>query len=161
MPYSAIDRQAKVDAALMTRLFVDNLEPKQVAEKFPELRDRVNQLFPDGVIFGDRNAEFYRQLAGKNLGEAWEAFDGHALALWARADYVSNEDDHALITRIVNRSHPGHGTFLALDGIDHGFLKAASPRDSMTRRGQPGEFNPTVLEACRAWVGRTLDPPQG
>jgi uncharacterized protein len=157
MPYSAIDRQAKVDAALMTRLFVDNMEPKQVAEKFPELRDRLQQLFPDGVIFGDRNAAFYRQLAGKNLGEAWETFNGHALALWARSDYVSNEDDHALIARIVNRSHPGHGTFLALDGIDHGFLKAASPLDSMTRRGKPGEFNPAVLEACRAWVDKVKD----
>ena len=152
MPYAAIDRQAKDDAALMTRLFVDNLEPKQVAEQFPELRGRVGQLFPDGLTLGDRSTTFFRQLAGKNLGEAWEAFEGHALAIWGRADYVSNEDDHALIARIVNRAHPGRGTFLPLEGIDHGFLKAASPRESMTRGATPGELNPAVLGACHAWV---------
>jgi uncharacterized protein len=161
MPYSAIDRQAKVDAALMTRLFVDNLDPREVAEKFTELRDRVGQLFPDGETLGGRSAAFYRQLAGKNLGEAWETFGGHALAIWGRADYVSNEDDHALIARIVNKAHPGQGTFLALDGIDHGFLKAASPRESLARRGQPGEFNPAVLRACAAWVEKALDHPRG
>jgi pimeloyl-ACP methyl ester carboxylesterase len=155
-PYAALDRQAKDDAALMTRLFVDNLEPRQVAEKFPELRERLGQLFPDGATLGGRSTAFFRQLAGKNLGEAWESFGGHALAIWGRADYVSNEDDHALIARIVNRAHPGRGTFLPLEGADHGFLKAASPRESMAQRSTPGEFNPAVLDACHTWVEKVM-----
>jgi alpha-beta hydrolase superfamily lysophospholipase/bifunctional DNA-binding transcriptional regulator/antitoxin component of YhaV-PrlF toxin-antitoxin module len=149
--YAEIDRQAKTDAALMARLFVDNLEPKAIAEKYPELRERVEQLFPDGQTFGGRSRAFYGQFAAKNLGEAWEAFDGHALAIWGKADYVSTEDDHALIARIVNRAHPGRGTFLALEGADHGLLRAASKQESLKRR-TPGEVNPAVLEACHSWI---------
>ena len=160
-PAGAVDRQARADATLMTRLYADHLTPKEIAEKYPDLRERVDMIFPDGRTLGGRGLAFFEQLAAKDPGGAWEAFDGHALAIWGRADYVSNEDDHALIARIVNRTHPGRGTFLALEGADHGFLKAATPRESMARGGQPGEFNPAVLEACRAWVEKTLDRPQG
>jgi hypothetical protein len=149
--YADIDRQAKTDATLMTRLFVDNLEPRAVAEKYPDLRERVEQLFPDGRTLGGRSRAFYGQLAAKNLGEAWEAFEGHALAIWGKADYVSTEDDHALIARMVNWVHPGKGTFLALEGADHGFHRASSPSESLGRQ-KPGEFNPAVLEACHAWI---------
>ena len=81
----------------------------------------------------------------------------------ARLTIVSNEDDHALIARIVNRDHPGHGTFLAMDGIDHGFNRAASRRESFDRgqSRQPGEFNPAILEVCRAWVEKTAAQPAG
>lgn len=161
MPAGEVDRQARLDATLMTRLHVDHLTPKEVAEKYSDLRGRVEAIFPDGRTLGGRGLAFFEQLASKNLGGAWEAFEGHALAIWGRADFVSNEDDHALIARIVNRAHPGHGTFLALDGIDHRFFKAASPRESMTRGTKPGEFNPAVLEACRAWVDKALERPRG
>jgi pimeloyl-ACP methyl ester carboxylesterase len=160
-PAGAVDRQARADATLMTRLFADHLTPKEVLEKYPDLRERVEAIFPDGRTLGGRGLAFYEQLAAKDPGEAWEAFDGHVLVLWGRADFVSLEEDHALIARIINRVQPGNGTFLALDGIDHGFKKATSPRQSMTRGGKPGEFNPSVLEACRAWVEKTLDRPRG
>jgi pimeloyl-ACP methyl ester carboxylesterase len=158
--YADIDRQAKTDAALMTRLFVDNLEPKAVAEKYPELRERVEQLFPDGRTLGGRSRTFYGQLAAKNLGEAWETFDGHALAIWGKADYVSTEDDHALIARMVNWVHPGRGTFLALEGADHGLHRAASPQESLGRQ-KPGEVNPAVLEACHAWIEKVNGRREG
>jgi len=103
---------------------------------------------------------FFRQLADKNLGAAWEAFGGHALAIWGKSDFVSNEDDHALIARIVNRDHPGHGTFLVLDGIDHGFDRAASKRESFQRSQsrEPGDFNPAILDVCREWISKTGAP---
>jgi uncharacterized protein len=159
-PAALVDRQARADATLMTRLYVDRLSPKEVAEKYSDLRERVETIFPDGRTLGGRGSAFFHQLAAKDPGGAWEAFEGHALAIWGRADFVSNEDDHALIARIVNRAHLGRGTFLALEGADHGFLKAASPRESMTRGNKPGEFNPAVLEACHAWVEKALDRPE-
>ena len=86
-------------------------------------------------------------------------FAGRARAIWGKAPYVSDEDDHALIARIVNRGHPGHGMFLAMDGIDHGFNRADSRRTSfhLGRSRQPGEFNPAILEVAPAWAGKTDD----
>jgi dienelactone hydrolase len=158
---STIDRNLRLDGALLTYLYSEKLSPKVIAERYPHLRNRLEQSVTEGRYFFDRSLEFYRQLADKNLGAAWESFGGHALAIWGKGDFVSNEDDHALIARIVNREHPGHGTFLALDGIDHGFNRAASRRESFGRSqaSQPGEFNPAILDVCRAWVEKTAALP--
>ena len=158
---STIDRDLRLDAALLVYLFVEKLPPKVIAERYPHLRGRLEQsVTEDGYCF-DRSLTFFRQLADKNLGAAWESFDGHALAIWGQGDFVSNEDDHALIERIVNRDHPGHGTFLALDGIDHGFNRATSRRESFERSqsSQHGAFNPAILEVCRAWIEKTASLP--
>jgi pimeloyl-ACP methyl ester carboxylesterase len=154
---SAIDRDARIDAALLTHLFLEKMAPKDIAARYPHLRERLEQSITEDNYFFDRSLTFFRQLGDKNLGAAWESFGGHALAIWGKADYVSNEDDHALIARIVNRDHPGRGTFLAMDGIDHGLSRAASRRESFERRqsGQPEQFNPAILDVCRAWVDKT------
>jgi pimeloyl-ACP methyl ester carboxylesterase len=160
---STIDRDLRFDAALLTYLYTERMSPKAIAERYPHLRERLSQSVSDGQYFVDRSLTFFRQLADKNLGSAWQSFSGYALAIWGKADFVSNEDDHALIARIVNRSHPAHGTFLAFDGIDHGFNRADSRRESFQRMqlGQPGEFNPAILEVCRAWLEKTAAQPSG
>jgi pimeloyl-ACP methyl ester carboxylesterase len=158
---STIDRSLRLEAALLTYLYSQKLSPKIIAERYPQLRERLQQSVSEDGYFFDRTLTFFQQLAEKNLGAAWGSFGGHALAIWGKADFVSNEDDHALIARIVNRDHPGHGTFLALDSIDHGFNRAASRRESFERgrSRQPGEFNPAILEACRAWIEKTASLP--
>jgi pimeloyl-ACP methyl ester carboxylesterase len=158
---AAIDRDLRAEAALTTYLYADNKSPKEIIERYPHLRERIEQKITEGNYFFDRSLRFYRQLAAKNLGSAWESFGGHALAIWGRADFVSNEDDHALIARIVNQEHPGHGTFLPMNGIDHGFSRAATRLESFGR-GQskrPDEFNPAILDVCRAWVEKTAAVP--
>jgi len=158
---SAIDRDLRVEAALLTYLYAEKLSPKTIAERSPALRERLAQTITDDRYYVDRSLTFFRQLADKNLGAAWEAFNGHVLAVWGKADYVSNEDDHALIARIVNRDHPGHGSFVALDGIDHGFNRAASRRESFERgqKREPGTFNPAIIDACRTWLAKTTNQP--
>jgi hypothetical protein len=95
---------------------------------------------------------YFQQLLTKSIGQAWQRFDGHALALWGKSDFISGEDDHALIARIVNSSHPGHGQFLALDAIDHGFYQSPSREESFKSFRKPDrEFNPAFLDALREW----------
>jgi pimeloyl-ACP methyl ester carboxylesterase len=151
---SMIDSTLRNSAALLTYLYGEKMPPKEIAAKYPRLRELIEQTITDDRYFVDRSLTFFRQLADKNLGGAWESYEGHALAIWGKADYLSNEDDHALIARIVNRDHPGQGTFLAMNGIDHGFYRAASRRESFERRQsqQPAELNPAIIEVCRAWV---------
>ncbi len=158
---AVMDRELRADAALLTYLYAEKLAPKTIAERYPNLRERLEQTVTEDRYFFDRSLVFFSQLADKNLGAAWKAFDGHALAIWGKGDYVSSEDDHALIARIVNRDHPGHGTFLALDGIDHGFERAASRRESfeLGQSRQAGTFNPVFLEVCRTWIEKTSAGP--
>jgi pimeloyl-ACP methyl ester carboxylesterase len=160
---SAIDRDVRAEAALTTYLYAEKKSPKEIIEHYPQLRERIAQSITEDRYFFDRSLTFYRQLAEKNLAAAWESFSGHALAIWGKADYVSNEDDHALIARIVNRDLPHHGTFLAMDGIDHGFNRASSRRASfeLGQSRQPGEFNPAILDVTRAWAEKTATAPAG
>jgi hypothetical protein len=48
-----------------------------------------------------------------------------------------------------------------MDGIDHGFNRAASRRVSFERgqSRQPGEFNPAILDVCRDWVEKVGKKP--
>jgi dienelactone hydrolase len=158
---SMIDSNLRNVAALLTYLYSEKMSPKDIAAKHPQLRDLLGQWVTDDRYFVDRSLTFFGQLADKNLGKAWESYEGHALAIWGKGDFVSNEDDHALIARIVNRDHPGQGTFLAMDGIDHGFYRAASRRESFERgqSQQPGEFNPAIIGVCRNWVEKLSNPP--
>ncbi len=154
---SMIDSTLRNAAALLNYLYGEKMAPREIAAKYPRLRELIDQTVTDDRYFVDRSLTFFRQLADKNLGAAWESYEGHALAIWGKADFLSNEDDHALIARIVNRDHPGQGTFLAMNGIDHGFNRAASRRASFERgqSRQPGEFNPAIIEVCRNWVEKS------
>ena len=78
------------------------------------------------------------------------------LAVWGKAEYVSTEADHHMIADLINRKHPGRGTFRALDGIDHGLHRAASAQDRFkeVNAGVNSEFNPVIIEALRGWIDK-------
>lgn len=113
----------------------------------------------DKYAFG-RSVAFFQQLADKNLGEVWESYHGNVLALWGKSDFVSTEDDHALIARIVNRKRPGDGEFIALDGVDHGFNKAESKRESYENLTKPANLDPIVIEKTREWIEKIMSGRQ-
>lgn len=75
------------------------------------------------------------------------------MAIWGGADFIATEADHPFIVEIVNRARPGRGTYVVLEGSDHGFRKAASTRDSFTRWKSPGgEFNPEIITTPKQWT---------
>jgi uncharacterized protein len=145
-----IDKRMRIEAAYAHHLCVEKMSPRQIAEKFPELKAHVDQVAPDGISYFGRHYTFFQQLAAKELGDAWSRFGGDALAMWGKCDFVSSEGDHALIAEIVNLDHPGHGVFAPIAGADHGFARAESYRDAR-QRSSPPEFNTAVLETLRAW----------
>ena len=130
----------------------------------------------DDVYVGDRHYKFHHQLADKNLTETWTKVAGgrlsvggkqpaepahpRVLALWGTSDWLVDRASNVWIAEVVNRTKPGHGTFVALDGIDHFFFRAASVEESYKLwkpvKGTPaGEFNPVILETLRKWLDET------
>ena len=65
---SAIDRDLRAEAALATYLYAEKKSPKEIIERYPHLRDRIEQNITEDRYFFDRSLTFYRQLADKNLG---------------------------------------------------------------------------------------------
>ena len=103
-------------------------------------------------ILGDlgRTTAFWQQLNRLDIPALWTAYTGKALAAWGKADYISVREEHQHIAELVNRAHPGNGTFLELDGCDHGMHTVASMQ--MAAQGQAAGYNPAVSEAIGKWL---------
>jgi dienelactone hydrolase len=153
-----VDDALHVEAAVLHHLFTEKLAPSAIAEKHPELASRLSDITSEDKYYVDRSIEFFRQLNEKSLGDAWQRFNGHALAIWGQADFVSAEDDHALIARIVNKEHPGRARFVSLEGIDHGFARAGSAEEAIRQGPGPSPFNPKIIEVLREWAVDVAKP---
>jgi pimeloyl-ACP methyl ester carboxylesterase len=157
--FAEIERNLRLDAAI-DHYLAEGLSPSAIAMGHPELKDRVADWYSDGTHHADTHHEYFRQLARKNLAEAWERYGGHALTVWGKSDFISGEEDHTLIARIVNRDHPGRGTFLTLEGIDHAFCRAASQEESFRDFRKPDRpLNPAFFDALRDWAVRVCAVP--
>ena len=100
-----------------------------------------------------RTTAFWQQLYRLDIPALWSAYPGKALAVWGAADYISVREEHRHIADLVNRSHPGQGSFLELEGCDHGMHTVASMQ--LAAQGQAAGYNPRVSEAIGKWLKGT------
>ena len=82
------------------------------------------------------------------------------LAIWGTSDWLVDKAGNAWIAEVVNRVKPGNGKFVAMDSIDHFFLRTATPEESYryfkpVKGMPPTEFNPVILETLCAWLDET------
>jgi uncharacterized protein len=154
--FAEIDRILRKEANI-DHYINEGLSPSEIVVKHPELKEQVDERYAEGKYHATTHYEYFRQLATKNLAEAWQKYGGRTLAACGKADFISAEEDHALIARIINRAHPGYGVFIALDGIDHGFKHALSQEDSFKNFRKPGrEYNSVFLDALQDWASKVV-----
>lgn len=120
----------------------------------------VDTISPDGVHMYGRSVTFLQQVAALPMSEYWSKVDAHVLAAWGQAEYVSTEADHRMIADLINRNHPGRGTFVAVEGMDHGFHRASSAQERYreVRSGGKTEFNPRIIDVLRGWADPLVQP---
>lgn len=150
-----VDSRLRAQAAAMSCLLDLKMKPDDIIAKYPNLAESVREVVPGGLMYG-RPVEFWSQLAGYNFPDYWRKGDYHALALWGENEFITTEEDHPLIVEVVNGARPGKAKYVRLTESDHGFKRTTSMRDSFQRWGQPGEFNPNVVEALKAWTKEVL-----
>jgi pimeloyl-ACP methyl ester carboxylesterase len=177
-----VDRDVLDQARFWFPLLVEKKTPREIREQHPELPKRVwEQWVTEDKYVADRHYNYYHQGADKNLAEAWtkvaatrlliggedasskasvEPVQPRVLAIWGTSDWLVDKAGNAWIADIVNRVKPGNGTFIALDSIDHFFLRTATPEESYryfkpVKGMPPTEFNRNVLETLRSWLDET------
>lgn len=111
-----------------------------------EIRPQCRELVSDM----GRTTAFWQQLYRLDIPAQWSAYTGRVLAVWGKSDYISVRAEHQHIVDLVNRAQPGRGTFLELEGCDHGMHQAATAR--LAAQGGAGDFNPAVSEAIGQWL---------
>ena len=154
----AADDPARIDAMLrdlaaaLHLLLVEQKPPDELLRVRPDLRSILAKLAPAGLING-RSIRFWSQLVAKNLPTYWTKGHPDVLAMWGRHDFIATEADHPFIAEIVNKTHPGKGTYVSLDDSDHAFRKTTSLADSFKRWSTPGgEFNPSIIGTLKGWI---------
>jgi pimeloyl-ACP methyl ester carboxylesterase len=144
---------------LMQDFFVQGRSYDEVLRERAPQRPALQRFFPDRRYDG-RSFRFWSQLQRTDLAAAWTKGTSSVLAMWGRHDFIASEDDHVRIAALVEKARPGKGTYLALDGIDHGFRQTASMEDSFRRWNTPrGEVNLAVVTALKTWTDKVRHVP--
>ena len=76
-----VDLHLRQEAAIQLLLLLEMRPAGEVVAKHPELRERLFEVWTEGRSIAGRNLALFRQLAAKDLAEAWGRFDGHALGI--------------------------------------------------------------------------------
>lgn len=94
--------------------------PDEIAEDSPEMATaRAGILGMEGGLHYGRPYAWHQQAAQKNFLAAWDAISAPVLVIFGEYDQWEGRHGHELIADVVNRGHPGNGTFLAIPHMDH------------------------------------------
>ena len=131
-----VDADAAVKEFCMHELLIAKKNSQQVNS---ENKDCATPPYP-------ASDAYMQELAALNIAAPWMKVDVPVLALYGRADFITDESDQRRIVEIVNSSHPGRATFMPLDNMDHYLAVADSQRASFDRVVQ-GRLESTYNEA--------------
>jgi pimeloyl-ACP methyl ester carboxylesterase len=144
------DEEARLGSRLMNLVMNERKSPADVIKANPELAPLSNALFPGG-LFNGKSLEFWRDLCKINFASYWKKCNTRVFAVKGASDFVTYEVDHKLIADIVNREHPGWGTWEVFPESDHLFHKFTTEQDSI-RNFQRGKFNNAFAKRMMDWI---------
>ncbi len=156
MSPEALDQSLRDQHQAFNAIFRENLSPREVVDKYPDLRAWVQSSMPDMETYSGVGIPFWRELSRINIARAWGQLSGDALAIYCENDFLCGQDDHERIARVMNARREGSGEFVLLKGSDHLLRKTTSQLNSMQTWGQPGEFNSNVVETLLGYLKRKL-----
>lgn len=141
---------------LFRHLFMDKMNPAELANKHPDLRDLLKVMDGEGKYFWGRHYLFHHQIADRSVEGAWARVQSQVLTMWGKSDWSYTEDYSTRIARTVNLAHPGRATSVGLEGVDHTFFRIGSPEESFRLNFAPPwpEYNPVVLRTLRGWLAK-------
>lgn len=150
------DDEVRRGAQLMALVFLENMSIDDVKKTHPKLADAADAYFPGG-LFNGKSLDFWRQLTQINFASYWAKCNAHVLAVKGAADFVVYEADHKLIADIINKEHPGWGSYKLLADSDHLFHQFPTEADSM-KNFQKGKFNPAFNQLAESWIRGLISP---
>lgn len=122
--------------------FIDKLTTEQATAK----KEVCKEYLP---VFDYRSRAYNDELYSFNFPGLWKNYNGKALLLWGKSDYIASKEDHEILTQTVNYFNPGKATFKALDNCTHGMDYAPSFQEARTN---PGTFNRIVITEILNWI---------
>ncbi|MBN1970041.1 MAG: hypothetical protein JXR48_04740 [Candidatus Delongbacteria bacterium] len=112
----------------------------------------MTDYFTDDEHFYGRHYKFWHQLADKNIANLWKKIaPAKTLSIWGACDFVTTEQDHILLTDIVNSATPNSAEFMKIDNIDHYFRLVDSQKSSISNNIN-GDYNEQLAIKVLQWM---------
>lgn len=148
------DEDARKGAQIMALAMIEKKSAEEIKKLHPNLAGEVDAYFPKGM-FNGKTLDFWRQLNDINFAKYWAKTNTHVLAVRGAADFVTYDADHQLIADIINKVHPGYGSFVHQPNSDHLFHNFATEQDSL-RNFQRGKFNNDFAKTMKDWIEKVM-----
>lgn len=134
-------------------LVVENLSAAAIVARHPELAAARKILFPtdDQHFYDLRSLRYLQELSAKDVAQAWAKQGAPVLALYGEYDVRTTAMDHEYIAEIINSRHAGHGTWVQVPRMDHGFALHPSLRESVAQEFK-GPFGEQVALESANWM---------
>ncbi len=143
--------------------FVLKKSPAEIAQNpaLTAIAARELDYKPNSSLMWGRHYKFWQQLDELNMAQSWRNTLSNVLAIWGSADWISfEEEEHTVIADLVNKYHPGKGTYLKLENTNHGFIKMPSMLEGI-KLSAPAyneqHFNFGLVEETDKWMKSKLN----
>src|SRR5690242_9620093 len=78
-----------------------------------------------------------QQVASLDLAPLWKTIDAPALIVYGTADFITDAYQARYLRDMINVFHPGHATYVEIEGMDHGLFLAGTQKASYQGKSQP------------------------
>ncbi len=151
---ASLATEVSARAEFFTRYLLQGQSPAAIASSDPELGKVWSRLVgTSGDTHYGRPVAFHQQAQRQNWAGAWARVESPVLVVYGEFDWFESRDAAALIADIVNRKRPGTATLRVVPGLDHHFMRYATPRDAYRESGGVVATDP-VVEANLAWLAQ-------
>lgn len=144
-PYDELERRMRQVRVCKQRLLIDKQTPEQILKDAPGCAEYIEYPAP---------YTYMQQLADLNLAEMWKKVESPTLIIYGTSDYLTNTAEHEYLRDMLNSFRPGTATYVRIEGMAHGFERAASQHENYVQRreGTPPEFHTQVFDEIVHWL---------
>jgi len=158
-------RKAKYVYPFLRDLMTSTMSWEAMVSAHPKVfMDRLYPAENEMVLY--RHYSFLRSLNQFDIENAWKNYQGDVLALHGTMDvHVISDKDAKLIASSVNNESEKRGTFLAIEGAEHGLSKPEIPLDEYTKKLRFGKwrasdalnsYDPRIAAAAVDWMNERI-----
>lgn len=152
--FDSTERLVRLQELCYHRLYIEKQPLEQITKEFPACGQ---------VSYPNTNAPvtYLQQVVNLNLAATWKNINAPVLVIYGTSDYLTNDEEHQYLTKMINTFHPGKAKYVRVENMDHFMERAASQRESMekVKKGEDGEFNPGILNEMQNWLAEVLQQP--
>ncbi len=157
-----MEQNSRAVQPFLADLFLFKKTPEELAQNPDYAPFLESGLFQrNGNKLGAHDYRFLQQLNDQNITEAWKNAGVHTLALYGEHDlHAISPESAKLIADIVNRYHPGKGTYCMVQGTEHAMVKVPNMDTYVKMRRNrtfndayiSENFNPEVVKIITDWM---------